>query len=119
MAIAHFAVGVMATALLFALVAPRLLHSPTVLALGGVWGMLPDAHWVLPVGSEFVYSIHMSSWANAFWLHHYLDGIDPADSPRIAAGLVILLVVVLAFCELLTRTGTAPTAASPVESGHE
>jgi predicted membrane channel-forming protein YqfA (hemolysin III family) len=119
MAIAHFAVGAMATALLLALVAPRLLRSPTVLVVGGIWGMLPDVHWVLPAGSALVRSFHMTAWANVFWFHHYLDGADPGDSPAFAAGLVVLLVVVLAFCELLTRTGTAPTAASPVESGHE
>lgn len=42
MTIAHFAVGAMTTALLCRFVAPRLLHSPTVLVAGGVWAVVPD-----------------------------------------------------------------------------
>lgn len=119
MAIAHFAVGTMATALLLALAAPRLLHSPTVLVAGGVWAMVPDVHHVLPTGSELVRSFHMSVWSNAFWFHHYLDRIDPENSRPFAGALVLGLLVVLAACELFARMrGTSPVL-SPAESGHE
>ena len=119
MAIAHFAVGAMATALLFTLIAPRLLHSPTVLSAGGAWGMAPDVHWVLPTGSSLVRSFHMTPWANVFWFHHYLDRIDPTDSREFAAALVVALVFVMAACELVTRLRVTSPALSPVESGHE
>ena len=119
MAIAHFAVGTMATALLLALVAPRLLHSPTVLVGGGVWAMVPDVHHVLPVGSGLVRSFHMTPWANVFWFHHYLDRVDAAHSRELAGALVVLLVAVLAVCELFTRIRTSSAVLSPIRSGHE
>lgn len=113
LAIAHFAVGAMATALLLTLVAPRLLRSPLVLVLGGVWGMLPDAHWVLPWGSDLVRSLHTTAWANVFWFHHYLDGVDPTDSRPLAAAAVGALLVVLLACELFTRARLSATVVSP------
>ncbi len=119
MAIAHFAVGAMATALLLTLVAPRLLHSPTVLVGGGIWGMVPDVHWVLPTGSALVRSFHQSTWSNVFWLHHYLDRIDPGNSRELAAAAVVALVFVVAACELVTRIRETSLTLSPVESGHE
>lgn len=103
LAIAHFAVGTLCTALLLAAVAPRLLRSPTLLAFGGVWGMLPDAYWVSPVGFEFVRSVHVSPWANVFWFHGYLDRIDPTDTHVFAAEMLGLLVVSLPLLELYAR----------------
>ena len=119
LAIAHFAVGAMATALLLTLVAPRLLRSPTVLVAGGVWGLLPDAHWVLPRGSDLVHSLHVTTWANVFWFHHYLDGVDPSDSRPLAAAAIGALLVVLLACELFTRARFSATVVSPTESRHE
>lgn len=119
MAIAHFAVGTMATALLLTLVAPRLLRSPTALVAGGIWGMLPDAHWVLPRGSELVRSFHMTPYANVFWFHHYLDRVDPTDSTTFAAAAIGSLLVVLLICEVFTRVRFSATVVSPTESRHE
>jgi hypothetical protein len=119
MAIAHFAVGTMATALLLALVAPRLLRSPTVLVAGGVWAMVPDVHHVLPTASGLVRSFHMSVWSNVFWFHHYLDRIDPENSRAFAGALVVALVVVLAACELFARMRDTSPVLSLAESGHE
>ena len=118
MAIAHFAVGAMATALLLMVVAPRLLLSPTVVALGGTWAMAPDVHHVLPVGSEAVRAIHMSPWADVFWFHHLLDRVDPTDSVTFAAGTVLLLLVVLSASELVARFRTTPDVGFPVEDRH-
>ncbi|ESP87584.1 hypothetical protein [Candidatus Halobonum tyrrellensis] len=103
LAIAHFAVGLLCTALLLAAVAPRLVRSPTLLAFGGLWGMLPDAYWVSPVGLEFIHSVHVSPWANLFWFHGYLDRIDPADTNTFAAEMLALLVVSLPLIELFVR----------------
>ena len=95
MAIAHFAVGTMATALLLALIAPRLLRSPTVLVAGGVWGMIPDIHWVLPRGSELVRSFHTTPYANLFWFHHFLDASETGqENLEAGASLLLLLVAV-------------------------
>lgn len=119
MAVGHFAVGAMATALLLTFVAPRFLQSPTVLVAGGVWAMVPDVHHVLPVGSELVRSFHMTAWSNVFWAHLYFDGIDSGDSRPLAAGLVIGLLIVLASCELFSRARLSSTVIDPVESPHE
>jgi len=119
LAIAHFAVGAMATALLLTLVAPRLLHSPTALVVGGLWGMLPDVHWVLPAGSGAVRSFHMSSWSNVFWFHNYVDGVDPGNSKKFAAGLVVALLFVVAFCELVVRVRRRSITLLPTGSRQE
>ena len=118
MAIAHFAVGAMATALLLMVLAPGLLRSPTVVALGGAWALIPDAHHVLPVGTELVRSLHFSAWADVFWFHRYLDRLDPTDSATFAAGTVLLLLVVLATSELVARYRTTPAIGFPVEDRH-
>lgn len=103
LAIAHFAVGMLGTALLFALVAPRLLRSPTLLALGGLWGMIPDAYWVVPVGADAFRDVHSSGWVDLFWLHGVMDEMDPADTNLFAAKAFALLVVSLPVVELYAR----------------
>ena len=118
LAITHFALGAGAMVLLLAAFAPSFRHRTTAVVGSGLWALGPDILYLLP-GEGVLAGLRFSAVWNVFWFHHYLDGADPGDSPAFAAGLVVLLVVVLAFCELLTRTGTAPTAASPVESGHE
>ena len=119
LAIAHFAVGTMATALLLALIAPHLLRSPTVLVAGGVWGMLPDIHWVLPRGSELVRSFHTTPYANLFWFHHYLDRVDPTNAETFAAAAVGALLAVLLICEVFTRVRFSASVVSPAESRQE
>lgn len=118
LAIAHFAVGALFTVLLVVILAPHLLRSPTVVVAGGVWGMLPDTHWVLPVGAELVRSFHMTVWANLFWFHHFLDRADPTDSPKVAAATVILLLVVLSVSEWLVGSRAIVRVASTVEETH-
>lgn len=115
MAVAHFAVGMMATAILLTIVAPRLLHSPLILFLGGLWGLLPDSQHVLPVGVDLVHAVHVSPWANIFWFHHYLDQADPTDSGTFAAALGVCLLAVVLSCELYARTQASATRNQPTE----
>lgn len=103
LAIAHFAVGLLGTALLLAAVAPRLLRSPTLLSLGGLWGMIPDAYWIAPVGADLFYHLHRSAWIDLFWLHGVMDEMDPTDSNAFAAKAIALLFVSLPAVELYAR----------------
>ena len=102
-AIAHFAAGLLGTALLLALVAPRLLRSPTLLAIGGVWGMVPDAYWVTPVGFDALRALHTAPWVNLFWFHGVMDRMDPRDTHAFAAEVLVLLFVCLPVVELYAR----------------
>ena len=105
-AIGHFAFGVICTALLFAVVVPQLLYSPTLLLLGGVWAMIPDSHWVLLIGATTMSALHNSIWANIFWFHGILDRVDPTDSYIFAAVLVGLMLVVVTLSEWYARSTT-------------
>ena len=103
LAIAHFAVGSLGTALLLALVAPRLLRSPTLLVVGGVWGMIPDLHQISPVVTDALHALHRSPAADLFWFHGLMDRVDPTDSFVFAAEMVALLLVALPVVELYAR----------------
>ena len=108
MAIAHFALGVLATALLFTVALPRAARSPTVILAGGVWGVVPDVHWVLPMGSALVKSFHGTVWANVFWFHQFVDIADPSNSRPLAAGIVALMLVVVPVCEQVAAMQLSP-----------
>lgn len=72
-AIVHFTVGfVSISALLWLL--PLTRYRLTAAFLGGIWGLVPDAHKILD-GSrgEWFDSVHDSSAADIFFFHHTLD----------------------------------------------
>jgi len=99
LALAHFAVGSALTVLAVAYLVPNA-PSPRLLALlGGVWGMVPDAHWISPAFAPELRALHDAPVANAFWFHRALDVADPADSPRIAALSLAGLVVATGLAE--------------------
>lgn len=114
MAIAHFAVGVTGTVVLCRLFAADLLRSPTVFVAGGLWAVLPDAHWVLPVGVEPVWRLHHSPVANLFWAHRWIDGIDPSNSRRFAALTIAVMCVVVFVGDLSQRYRTEPRSGESV-----
>ena len=93
--VAHFALGAACTLAVVALVAPRTRYRTTVAVAGGLWGMAPDAHWLLPGLRESTKpAIHDSVLANVFWFHGLLDTHDGAHSPTVAAAFLGLLGVV-------------------------
>lgn len=98
LAIAHFAVGVGATALLIALTAPRFRFQRTALFLGGLWALLPDLHYGFPGATipDALAAVHNTPRADLFVLHHRLDTLSPEDSPEFAAS-----VIAVAFCAVL------------------
>lgn len=99
MAIAHFAFGGAVTVLVVTYLVPRVPY-PRVLALaGGVWAMLPDAHWVSPVAAERLYGLHGSPLVDVFFLHHALDAADPGDSKLVAAGMLAMLLAATVVAE--------------------
>lgn len=100
MAIAHFAVGAAGALVLARVLAPRAVRSPAVPVAGGLWAILPDAYWVLPAGSAPVRAIHQSAVANVFWLHGWLDAVDPSNARRLAAVALLGLLVVAVLAEL-------------------
>lgn len=76
-AIAHFLVGA-SIVLLFA--APFALRYGVdqnrllwLVAAGGLWGLAPDVHHVVPVYRDRVEGVHDSPWSDLFGLHYTLD----------------------------------------------
>jgi hypothetical protein len=94
LALAHFAFGAAMTTLLLTLL-PTVGYPRTVVLAGGTWAMVPDAHWVSPVARETLRRFHQTSpLTDVFWCHRTLDRLDPTDDPVVAAGFLVLLVVV-------------------------
>lgn len=92
MAIAHFGFGASVTALVVLYLLPPTRYERVIVLLGGVWGMIPDAHWVSPIFQTEVYSLHNSVIADVFWLHRTLDVVDLQDSPRLGALMLGLFI---------------------------
>ncbi|WP_255152537.1 hypothetical protein [Halorarius halobius] len=99
MAIAHFAFGGAVTVLVVTYLLPGLPYPRAAALAGGVWAMLPDAHWVSPVAAADLKALHASRLVDVFFLHHSLDTLDPTDSKRVAAALVALFFLVTLVAE--------------------
>lgn len=100
MALAHFAFGAAMTTLLVTFLVPGIRYPRTVLLAGGGWAMVPDFHWVSPVFSEQLHTLHQTSlWTDLFWFHRTLDRIDPTDSKATAALCLAFLILATALAE--------------------
>ena len=99
LAIAHFALGAAVTVLVVTYFVPAAPYPRLVALLGGVWAMVPDAHWVSPVAAAELKAIHGTPIVDVFFLHHTLDALDAGDSKLVAAAFVGLLVVATALAE--------------------
>jgi len=121
-AIAHFGFGAAVTALVVLYLLPPVRYERPIILLGGVWGMIPDAHWVSPVLQDELYSVHNSVVVDAFWLHRTLDVLDPGDSHLIGAimlGSFIGVSIVADHWNYTQRDllpDTEATSASPLRS---
>lgn len=96
-AIAHFAVGATATALLITLFVPNVRYPRTWIFVGGGWGMVPDVEKL--VDHPTVQDFHYSIWADVFWAHGTLDRIDSGDSTIVASAAVAVLLAVTLVAE--------------------
>jgi hypothetical protein len=102
-AIVHFTVGVF-----MALLALTVLDLPVrreflLLFLSGFWAMIPDGYWLLRelgiVGPETVWrALHRSAWANVFWFHNVIDGLETGrNNLEASVSLAVLLVLVFGY----------------------
>lgn len=83
MALAHFSLG--ATLVIIGILLTRQYMSPRIpqaIVAGGIWGMVPDVHWVVPHAelAEQIVEFHGTRWADFFALHYTLDVSDPSNS---------------------------------------
>ncbi|MGQ3330831.1 hypothetical protein [Halorubrum sp. FL23] len=92
LALTHFAVGATLTALATLYLLPSTQYARTLTLCGGIWGMIPDIHWVSPVYAAELKTLHSSVFMNVFWFHETLDVLDPTDSYTVAAAAVGLFV---------------------------
>ncbi|MEF8902195.1 MAG: hypothetical protein V5A25_13395, partial [Halovenus sp.] len=98
--LAHFAVGAIITAGLVHLLLRDSQYGLSVITLGGLWGVIPDAHGFLPVYADAVRQVEESAWADIFWFHRTMDQLEKgAGSPQVTLALVVVLVVVVAVLE--------------------
>lgn len=97
MAITHFALGAGLTTLVVLVCMPPVWFSRTLSLLGGVWAMVPDAHWLSPIAYRRLAALDASMWADLFWFHRTLDRLDPTDS-KATAGVCIAFFVAATVC---------------------
>lgn len=99
LAIAHFAVGAACTGLVLTLL-PPVPFQRSLVVLGGIWAMIPDAWRFLPVtASEYAHEFHATPWANVFWFHNVLDRADVGDSHATGVALLAALLCVTVAAE--------------------
>lgn len=94
-ALVHFLVGASIFLLVATPVAIRREFPPWVplwlVAIGGLWGLLPDLHHVAPVYGAEISTFHDSRWADLFALHYTLDqSITHARGIASIAGSILL-----------------------------
>ena len=94
-AITHFLVG---ASLLLLTAAPFVLRYDFdqtiimwIVPLGGIWGLLPDLHNVLPVFGAELFAIHNSPWMSLFAFHYVLDTPAVRDRQNVSVVLAIAL----------------------------
>lgn len=97
-ALVHFTVGVIvALSVLSVLDRPVREEFLTIFA-SGFWGMVPDGHWLLhEAGLNGVAGIwrafHATPYANVFWLHGVIDGLE-TGRPNLEAGIALTVLAV-------------------------
>ncbi|MFB6189287.1 MAG: hypothetical protein ABEI57_05340 [Halapricum sp.] len=108
MAIAHFAFGSALTILALTYLVPNVPYPRVLALLGGIWAMIPDAHWISPVFESQLDALHGSAWANVFWFHRALDRTDTTDSKTVAVAFLAVLVVATVLAERRSYRALAP-----------
>lgn len=93
LAIAHFALGAGATALLLALLAPEVEYQRTLTVCGGLWALVPDLGYVSPVFRDAFALIKTTPFGNLFWFHTFLDAQAPGRGSRTEAAVMVVFLL--------------------------
>lgn len=101
MAIGHFAFGVGATTgvLMATGLDKKIKNTEPVRVAGGIFAMVPDAGKLIPSFGI----LHGGWWADIFWLHKFLDKIDPKDTAWISFWLIFFMLIMLGIFWLRNR----------------
>lgn len=93
MAIGHFSFGVGATTgvLMVTGLDKKIKNTEPIRVAGGIFAMVPDARKLAP-SLEF---LHHGWWADIFWLHRFLDKIDPKDTAIASFWLIFFMLIML------------------------
>ncbi len=100
-ALTHFAIGATGMTVLVALFPGRVRIPRTLILLGGVFALVPDAYKIAPTYVGWIEVIHNSTMGNLFWLHQLVDALDPADSYLVTAIAVAMWIGVTITVELM------------------
>ncbi|WP_199241189.1 hypothetical protein [Halorubrum sp. SS7] len=120
-AIAHFLLG--AACVLTAAV-PVVLryefdreHALWLIPLGGVWGLIPDAHHIAPVFVEPLYAFHSSLWVELFGFHYTLDrpAVRAQYEASVFGAITVFLIAIAGFWVAGRIRRVGPVARRPRE----
>ncbi|ELY55693.1 hypothetical protein [Natronococcus jeotgali] len=108
-AIAHFLLGASLALLVATPIALRFRLPAWVplwlVAVGGIWGLVPDVHHVAPLSESQLYAFHNTQWADLFAFHYTLDA--PAVRARHDASVFWSIALFLVASALFTIAGVA------------
>lgn len=113
--ITHFAVGAAITILVVTLVVPDVRYPRTWTIVGGGWALVPDGSKLY--ASEGTLAFHDSIWADVFWGHRLLDGLDPGDSTLWASAAIAAFLAATMLAEYRSYRSVAPIRAGLEEHG--
>lgn len=96
----HFAVGLFGGLLVLTVVDLPPRREFLLMIASGFWAAVPDGHWlVLEVGLVDVAAawkaFHRTAWANLFWFHGIIDGLETGRN-NLEAGIALAILLVVA-----------------------
>ena len=120
-AIAHFLFG---AAFLLTAAVPVVLrydldreHAIWLIPLGGVWGLIPDVHNIVPVFAETLYAFHNTPWVDLFGFHYTLDrpAVRAQYEASVFSSITVFLIAITGFWTAGRIRRMAPVARRPLE----
>lgn len=113
-AITPFALGAAITVLVVTAVVPDVRY-PRTWTIGGGWALVTDGSKLY--ASEGSLAFHDSVWANVFWGHQLLDGLDAGDSTLWASTAVATFLAATLLAEYRSYRTLGPIRAGLDEYG--
>lgn len=93
LALTHFALGAGGMQLILYVVAPEFRYRQSLVIASGLWALLPDIHYVLPVYKASLSELKFTVVGDLFWFHRALDALHPGRGTREMAAVMVMLLL--------------------------
>lgn len=113
LAMTHFAIGAGLMQLALLALDPSVRYRESLIVASGLWALVPDLHYVVPVFNEQLSQIKASILGNLFWFHAALDSFRQGRGTRGEAALALLFLVVATVVSEWVRTSRDRSGSGP------